>query len=270
MNPIAVARDVWKSFGDVQVLRGISLEMQAGEVFGIVGPSGSGKSTFLRCFNQLETIDRGELFVNGEVVGYALRDGKLYQHGDRKIAAQRSQVGMVFQKFNLFPHMTVLENVASGPVIVKGTERSKAEAQARRLLDRVGLASFCDRYPSQLSGGQQQRVAIARAIAMEPTMLLLDEPTSALDSELVGEVLAVMKDLAAEGRTMILVTHELAFAREVCDRVAFMEDGCVVECGPPEQLFGNPRQSRTREFLQRLHRPAAATSPVIPTASLSH
>ena len=258
--PIALARDIHKSFGDVQVLRGVSLEIQPGEVFGIVGPSGSGKSTFLRCFNQLETIDRGELFVNGEVAGYALRDGKLYQHADRQIAEQRSRVGMVFQKFNLFPHMTALQNVASGPTIVKGVDKATAEAQARRLLDRVGLAGFYDRYPMQLSGGQQQRVAIARAIAMEPTLLLLDEPTSALDSELVGEVLAVMKDLAAEGRTMVLVTHELAFAQEVCDRVAFMEDGRVVECGPPEQLFGNPQQARTREFLQRLHRPAPSTA----------
>lgn len=258
MSTIALARNVWKSFGNVEVLRGVSVEVKKGEVFGIIGPSGSGKSTLLRCFNQLETIDRGDLFVNGEVVGYQLREGKLYEHTDRQLAAQRSRVGMVFQKFNLFPHMTALDNVASGPRIIKNAESASAAQLARSLLDRVGLADLYDRYPSQLSGGQQQRVAIARALAMEPTMLLLDEPTSALDPELVGEVLEVLKDLAAEGRTMMVVTHELNFAREVCDRIAFMDYGVIVECGSPAEIFDNPTHPRTREFLQRLHSPTPA------------
>jgi len=252
MTPIVVARDVWKSFGAVPVLRGVSIAVSPGEVFGIIGPSGSGKSTFLRCLNLLERIDRGDLFVNGEFAGYRFRDGRLYELPERGVAAQRVRTGMVFQRFNLFAHMTALENVACGPTIVAKESRATAQADGRRLLDQVGLAGLYDRYPSQLSGGQQQRVAIARAIAMKPALLLFDEPTSALDLELVDEVLRVIRGLAEEGRTMIIVTHELAFARDVCDRIAFMDGGQIVECAPAKEFFDAPRQPRSREFLQRL------------------
>lgn len=252
MTPIVVARDVWKSFGAVPVLRGVSIAVSPGEVFGIIGPSGSGKSTFLRCLNLLERIDRGDLFVDGEFAGYRLHDGRLYELPERAVAAQRVRTGMVFQRFNLFAHMTALENVACGPTVVARASRAAAQAEGRRLLDQVGLVGLYDRYPSQLSGGQQQRVAIARAIAMRPALLLFDEPTSALDPELVDEVLRVIRGLAAEGRTMIIVTHELAFARDVCDRIAFMDDGQIVECAPAKEFFDAPRQPRSREFLQRL------------------
>jgi polar amino acid transport system ATP-binding protein len=252
MTPIVVARDVWKSFGAVPVLRGVSVEVSPGEVFGIIGPSGSGKSTFLRCLNLLERIDRGDLFVNGEFAGYRFCDGRLYELPERDVATQRVRTGMVFQRFNLFAHMTALENVACGPTVVARQSRAVAQAEGRRLLDQVGLADLYDRYPSQLSGGQQQRVAIARAIAMRPSLLLFDEPTSALDPELVDEVLRVIRGLAGEGRTMIIVTHELAFARDVCDRIAFMDDGRIVECAPAKSFFDAPRKPRSREFLQRL------------------
>jgi polar amino acid transport system ATP-binding protein len=252
MKPIVVARDVWKSFGAVPVLRGVSIDVSPGEVFGIIGPSGSGKSTLLRCLNLLERIDRGDLFVNDEFAGYRLRDGRLYELTERAVAAQRVRTGMVFQRFNLFAHMTALENVTCGPTVVAKESRPAAQAEGRRLLDQVGLAGLHDRYPSQLSGGQQQRVAIARAIAMRPALPLLDEPTSALDPELVDEVLRVIRGLAGEGRTMIIVTHELAFARDVCDRIAFMDDGQIIECAPAKEFFDAPRQPRSREFLQRL------------------
>ena len=257
MIPAVLARDLRKSFGAVEVLRGISLEIMPGEVFGMIGPSGSGKSTFLRCLNSLETVDGGDLYVNGEFVGYRMDKGRLLELTDKELAAQRRRAGMVFQRFNLFAHMTALENVVRGPVVVKKEPRAEAEAEGRRLLNLVGLKGLYDRYPVQLSGGQQQRVAIARAMAMKPEILLFDEPTSALDPELVDEVLDTIKRLAAEGRTMIVVTHELAFARDVCDRVAFMEQGQLVECAPAAELFGAPKMPRTRDFLQRLNATAA-------------
>lgn len=253
MTPAILSRDVRKSFGTVEVLRGISLDVQPGEVFGIIGPSGSGKSTFLRCLNSLESIDGGDLYVNGEFVGHRFDRGKLYQLNDRELAAQRMRTGMVFQRFNLFAHMTALENVISGLIIVRKMPKAVAMERGRRHLDQVGLAGLYDRYPVQLSGGQQQRVAIARAIAMEPEILLFDEPTSALDPELVDEVLETIKTLARQGRTMVVVTHELAFARDVCDRVAFMDKGQLVECAPATELFGAPKTARTRDFLQRFH-----------------
>ena len=253
MIPAVLARDLRKSFGSVEVLRGISLEVKPGEVFGIIGPSGSGKSTFLRCLNSLETVDSGDLYVNGEFVGHRFRDGRLHELSDRELSAQRMRTGMVFQRFNLFAHMTALENVVRGPVVVKKTPRTQAEAEGRRLLDLVGLKGLYERYPVQLSGGQQQRVAIARAMAMQPDILLFDEPTSALDPELVDEVLETIRQLARDGRTMVVVTHELAFARDVCDRVAFMEQGQLVECAPAAELFANPQMPRTRDFLQRLN-----------------
>ncbi len=251
MTPVILARNVRKSFGPVEVLRGVSLEVAAGEVFGIIGPSGSGKSTFLRCLNSLETVDDGDLYVNGEFVGYRIDGGVMRQLTDREVAAQRTRTGMVFQRFNLFAHMTALENVCCGPVVVKRLPREEALRQGRLLLDQVGLGGLYDRYPVQLSGGQQQRVAIARAIAMEPGVLLFDEPTSALDPELVDEVLDTIRQLARQGRTMVVVTHELAFARDVCDRVAFMEQGQLIECASAADLFGAPEKQRTRDFLQR-------------------
>ncbi|KAB0268059.1 amino acid ABC transporter ATP-binding protein [Microvirga brassicacearum] len=253
MIPAILARDLRKSFGSVSVLRGVSLDVQPGEVFGIIGPSGSGKSTFLRCLNSLETIDSGDLYVNGEFVGYCFERGNLRELSDREQSAQRMRIGMVFQRFNLFAHMTALENVTSGPIIVKKLSRVDAGEQGRHLLDQVGLAGLYDRYPVQLSGGQQQRVAIARAMAMDPEILLFDEPTSALDPELVDEVLETIRQLAQQGRTMVVVTHELLFARDVCDRIAFMDQGQLIECAPAEDLFATPQKQRTRDFLQRFN-----------------
>ncbi|TDD57588.1 amino acid ABC transporter ATP-binding protein [Kribbella antibiotica] len=246
------AINVRKSFGAVEVLKGIDLTVDAGEVVSLLGPSGSGKSTFLRCINHLERIDGGEISVNGELVGYRRQNGRKYELRPRETAAARRHVGMVFQRFNLFPHRTAVENVMEAPLFVKRETRAAAKQQALDLLDRVGLADKAAAYPAQLSGGQQQRVAIARALAMRPTLMLFDEPTSALDPELVGEVLEVMKGLAAEGMTMIVVTHEIGFAREVCHRVVFMDAGVVVEAGPPQQVLTNPSHARTRTFLQKV------------------
>lgn len=256
MSCAILARNLKKSFGAVEVLKGVSLDVAVGEVFGIIGPSGSGKSTLLRCLNSLETIDDGDLYVNGEFVGYRYRDGALRALNDKELAAQRRQTGMVFQRFNLFSHMTALENVACGLRVVRGVDRREAEAVGRELLDQVGLAGLYQRYPAQLSGGQQQRVAIARAMAMQPSVLLFDEPTSALDPERVDEVLETIRRLAGQGRTMVVVTHELAFAREVCDRVAFMENGQLIECAPAAQLFSRPTHPRTRHFLRSFCSPS--------------
>lgn len=243
---------VSKHFGSNQVLRDISLTVEKGEVLVLLGPSGSGKSTLLRCVNQLERIDGGRIDVNGELVGYQQKNGKFYQLHPKQVSRQRIHTGMVFQNFNLFPHLTVLENICIGPSVGKREKKADVEKRARQLLDRVGLANRGDFYPRQLSGGQQQRVAIARALAMKPELMLFDEPTSALDPELVGEVLAVMKDLAQEGMTMVVVTHEIGFAREVADKVAFMDGGVVVENGKPADVIGNPQHKRTAEFLARV------------------
>ncbi|MEO7126954.1 MAG: amino acid ABC transporter ATP-binding protein [Nakamurella sp.] len=246
------AESVRKSFGHIEVLSGVSMTVQRGEVACLLGPSGSGKSTFLRCVNHLEKIDGGRMWVDGAMVGYR-RSGKvLHELNDREVARHRAGIGMVFQSFNLFPHRTALDNVLEGPIVVKRARRRQVESVALELLDRVGLADRAHHYPSQLSGGQQQRVAIARALAMEPSLMLFDEPTSALDPELVGEVLDVMKDLAASGMTMIVVTHEMGFAREVADTVHFMADGVVVESGSPAAVLGNPQQERTRSFLAKV------------------
>jgi polar amino acid transport system ATP-binding protein len=247
-----VAANVTKSFGNLQVLKGIDLTVDKGEVVTLLGPSGSGKTTFLRLINQMERLDGGRIWVDGELVGVEERNGKLHERTDADIARQRSKIGMVFQRFNLFPHKTAIENVTEAPRIVKKMPADKARTQAMELLSQVGLADKADNYPSQLSGGQQQRVAIARALAMEPELMLFDEPTSALDPELVGEVLAVMRQLATKGMTMIVVTHEMSFAREVADRVVFMDAGVVVEHGIPSQVLGNPREERTRTFLARV------------------
>jgi polar amino acid transport system ATP-binding protein len=249
--PLVRARNVHKSFHHVEVLKGIDLDVKAGEVVVILGPSGSGKSTFLRCINRLETIDKGSIFVDGEQIGYQLRNDKLQPLSNRAIAAQRSKIGMVFQQFNLYPHMTVLQNVIEAPIGVHGRNRDEAIAEARELLAKVGMSHKVNAYPRQLSGGQQQRVAIARALAIRPTLMLFDEPTSALDPELVGEVLTTMRSLADQGLTMIVVTHEIGFAREAADRVVFMDGGRVVEEGPPEAVLENPQHPRTRSFLSR-------------------
>ncbi|MER7504045.1 amino acid ABC transporter ATP-binding protein [Nonomuraea pusilla] len=249
------AEQVWKSFGQLEVLKGIDLEVRNGEVVCVIGPSGSGKSTFLRCLNHLEKINAGRLWVNGQLMGYRERGGKLHELREKEVAAQRRDIGMVFQRFNLFPHMTALENVVEAPIRVKRQAKASAMERGRELLTRVGLGDRCDSYPSQLSGGQQQRVAIARALAMEPKLMLFDEPTSALDPELVGEVLGVMRELALDGMTMVVVTHEMGFAREVADRVVFMDGGVVVEEGPPSQVIGDPKHERTRAFLSRVLRP---------------
>ncbi|MDR3097419.1 MAG: amino acid ABC transporter ATP-binding protein [Paraburkholderia sp.] len=249
MNPIVRAVNVRKSYGDFRALQGITLDVVKGEVLCVIGPSGSGKSTFLRCINQLEQISDGALWVNGELAGYRRVGNRLYELTERQVARQRLATSMVFQRFNLFPHKTALENVIEGPVQVLKRRRAEAQEEARTLLARVGLAHKCDAFPSELSGGQQQRVAIARALAMHPQLMLFDEPTSALDPELVGEVLAVMRDLASTGMTMIVVTHELGFAREVANRVVFMDQGQVIEAGPPEQVLGEPRHARTRDFI---------------------
>jgi polar amino acid transport system ATP-binding protein len=246
------AEGVRKRFGLIEVLRGIDLVVTRGEVMCVLGPSGSGKSTFLRCINHLENVDAGRLFVDGELVGYAQRGGRLYELGEAEVARKRAEIGMVFQRFNLFPHMTALGNIVEAPIRVKGVSRAEAERRGRELLDRVGLAGREATYPRQLSGGQQQRVAIARALAMDPKLMLFDEPTSALDPELVGEVLDVMRDLATSGMTMIVVTHEIGFAREVGDALVFMDEGVVVESGPPKQVLTDPQHERTRAFLSKV------------------
>ncbi|WTL36572.1 amino acid ABC transporter ATP-binding protein [Nocardia sp. NBC_01503] len=243
---------VCKNFGALNVLKGISLEVKRGEVMCLIGPSGSGKSTFLRCINHLEVVNAGRLYVDGDLVGYREKAGKLYEMPPRDAARQRRDIGMVFQHFNLFPHRTVLENVIEAPTQVKKLKKADAIARARTLLDRVGLADKADSYPAQLSGGQQQRVAIARALAMDPKLMLFDEPTSALDPELVGEVLGVMRELAADGMTMIVVTHEMGFAREVADQLVFMDAGVVVEAGNPREVLANPQHDRTKAFLSRI------------------
>jgi polar amino acid transport system ATP-binding protein len=248
-RPLVRIRGLRKSFGAHPVLDGVDLDVRQGEVTVLLGPSGSGKSTLLRCVNHLERPDAGFVEVGGELVGYRYRGGRLHELGQRAITRQRAGVGMVFQQFNLFPHLTVLDNLVEAPVAVHGVPRRQAVAKARELLDRVGLAGRESAFPRQLSGGQQQRVAIARALAMEPQLLLFDEPTSALDPELVGEVLAVMKDLAESGMTMLLVTHEIAFAREVADAVVFLDGGRVLESGTPEDVLSRPRHERSRAFL---------------------
>jgi polar amino acid transport system ATP-binding protein len=246
------AEAVHKSFGRLEVLRGIDLEVQPKEVMCMIGPSGSGKSTFLRCINHLEKIDAGRLSVDGELVGYRQHGDKLYELGDAEVCKKRSEIGMVFQRFNLFPHMTALDNVTEAPIRVKGESRQVAVERARRLLERVGLADKVDVYPNQLSGGQQQRVAIARALAMQPKLMLFDEPTSALDPELVGDVLDAMRGLAEDGMTMVVVTHEMGFAREVGDSLVFMDAGVIVESGKPRDILSNPQQERTRAFLSKV------------------
>ena len=246
------AAQVRKSFGRLEVLRGIDLSVDHGEVLCLIGPSGSGKSTFLRCINHLEKIDVGELAVDGELVGYRRSGNRLYELKDREVCSKRAEIGMVFQGFNLFPHMTVLDNVMCGPVRVKKESTATATERAHRLLERVGLAEKVKSYPNQLSGGQQQRVAIARALAMEPKLMLFDEPTSALDPELVGEVLDVMRALAEEGMTMVVVTHEMGFAREVGDTMVFMDAGVVVESGDPRAVITAPEHERTRAFLSKV------------------
>ncbi|MHC6223031.1 amino acid ABC transporter ATP-binding protein [Arthrobacter sp. MMS24-S77] len=246
------AENVHKSFGLNEVLKGINLEVRSGEVVCLLGASGSGKSTFLRCINHLETLSNGRIWVGESVVGYRQEGNRLFELSDKQAARQRQSIGMVFQRFNLFPHMTVLENIIEGPVLVKKEKPAEARKFASELLARVGLAGREDSYPRQLSGGQQQRVAIARALAMRPELILFDEPTSALDPELVGEVLDVMKDLALSGLTMIVVTHEIGFAKEVADRVAFMHNGQIVEMGPPSEVIGNPQHERTQAFLSRV------------------
>jgi polar amino acid transport system ATP-binding protein len=251
-GPMVKAEGVHKRFGRQEVLKGITLEVMPGEVMCLLGPSGSGKSTFLRCINHLEKINAGRLAVDGELVGYRQVGDRLHELRESEIARRRAEVGMVFQHFNLFPHMTALENVTCAPIRVKGIGREQARQRGAELLERVGLADKLDVYPAQLSGGQKQRVAIARALAMEPKLMLFDEPTSALDPELVGEVLQVMQQLARDGMTMVVVTHEMGFARGVADSVVFMDAGVVVECGPPGEVLDNPRHERTRAFLSKV------------------
>jgi polar amino acid transport system ATP-binding protein len=250
--PVVKAEQVHKRFGRAEVLKGIDLAVARREVMCIVGPSGSGKSTFLRCINHLEKIDSGRLSVDGELVGYRERGGKLYEMRESEVARQRRGIGMVFQRFNLFPHMTALENLMEAPLRVKKQEKAEVRARAQALLDRVGLGDRGDAYPSQLSGGQQQRVAIARALCMEPKLMLFDEPTSALDPELVGEVLDVMRRLAEDGMTMIVVTHEMGFAREVGDSFVFIDGGVVVESGTPREVLAHPQHERTKAFLSKV------------------
>ena len=252
MTTMVKAEQVCKSFGALQVLKGVTLEVQRGQVMCIVGPSGSGKSTFLRCINHLEQVNAGRLYVDGDLIGYRERGGKLHEISPKDAAKQRRDIGMVFQHFNLFPHRTALDNIAEAPMQVKGVKREAAVKKARELLDRVGLSPKAEAYPAQLSGGQQQRVAIARALAMEPKLMLFDEPTSALDPELVGEVLAVMKQLAGEGMTMLVVTHEMGFAREVADELVFMDGGVIVESGNPREVLANPKHERTKAFLSKV------------------
>jgi polar amino acid transport system ATP-binding protein len=251
-EPVVRAEGVRKRFGRLEVLRGIDLTVDAGQVFCIIGPSGSGKSTFLRCINHLENVDGGRLWVAGELVGYQQRGDKLYEMKEAEVARKRAEIGMVFQRFNLFPHMTVLENCVEAPVRVKRLHRKAAAELATKFLDRVGLADKMKAYPNQLSGGQQQRVAIARALCMQPKLMLFDEPTSALDPELVGEVLDVMRQLALEGMTMVVVTHEMGFAREVGDALVFMDDGVIVEAGHPREVIAGPQHERTKAFLSKV------------------
>ncbi|MER7210354.1 amino acid ABC transporter ATP-binding protein [Streptosporangium sp. NPDC000239] len=248
-RPMVRIRSVRKCFGPVEVLKGISLDVPVGGVVCVVGPSGSGKSTLLRCVNRLETIDSGRIWVDGDLIGYTERDERLHHLRPAQLCAQRQDIGMVFQRFHLFPHRTALENVMEGPVVVKGVPREAARRRAMELLERVGLAERATHYPAQLSGGQQQRVAIARSLAMDPKLMLFDEPTSALDPELVQEVLAVMRDLAASGMTMMVVTHEMGFAREVGDNLVFIDGGVIVEQGDPRQVLANPANDRFRAFL---------------------
>ncbi|MFV2020766.1 amino acid ABC transporter ATP-binding protein [Micromonospora sp. LOL_023] len=251
-DQMVYAENVHKSFGSLDVLNGVDLAVRPGEVCCVIGPSGSGKSTFLRCINHLEKIDGGRIWVDGSLVGYRERGGKLHELPDREVAAQRQAIGMVFQRFNLFPHMSALANVMEAPLRVRRQPKAAVREQALALLDRVGLADKAQAYPGRLSGGQQQRVAIARALAMRPKLMLFDEPTSALDPELVGEVLDVMRDLARDGMTMIVVTHEIGFAREVGDSLIFMDGGVVVEAGEPRQVLVDPRHERTRAFLSKV------------------
>ncbi len=265
--PLVRAVNVMKSFHGNQVLKGIDMDVHRGEVVCLLGPSGSGKTTFLRCINQLETIDGGRIWVDGELMGYDDRGGTLYRLNNKQIAAQRRDIGMCFQRFNLFPHKTVLENVMEAPIQVKGENKAEVEKRALDLLAKVGLADKPSAYPGQLSGGQQQRVAIARALCMQPKLMLFDEPTSALDPELVGEVLTTMRELAETGMTMIVVTHEMAFARDVADRVVFMDGGVVVEQGHPKDVINNPQHPRTQTFLRRMateqHQPIPEVLPVV-------
>ncbi|MYR05327.1 ATP-binding cassette domain-containing protein [Gordonia sp. SID5947] len=251
-QPMVQADRVCKSFGSLEVLKGITLEVGRGEVLCLIGPSGSGKSTFLRCVNHLEVVNAGRLYVDGDLIGYRERGDKLYEMSPKDAARQRRDIGMVFQHFNLFPHRTALENVIEAPTQVKKQSKKDASERARYLLERVGLSEKADTYPAQLSGGQQQRVAIARALAMEPKLMLFDEPTSALDPELVGEVLGVMRELAASGMTMVVVTHEMGFAREVADQLVFMDAGVVVEKGVPRDVLASPQHQRTQSFLSKL------------------
>lgn len=255
-EPMVKVRGVHKFFGDLHVLKGVDLTVMPGEVCVLLGPSGSGKSTLLRCINELETISAGRIWVGGDLMGLRVKEqgGKetIYRLHEKVIARQRSRIGMVFQRFNLFPHRTALQNITEAPVNVKKVPRAQAKTQALKLLERVGLSDRAEHYPSELSGGQQQRVAIARAMAMEPELMLFDEPTSALDPELVGEVLAVIQDLAQSGMTMVVVTHEVGFAREVGDHVVFMDDGVIVEQGPPSQVIDNPQEARTAEFFSKV------------------
>ena len=251
-KPLVKIEGLHKYYGHHHVLRGIDMTVNQGEVSVVIGPSGSGKSTMLRCVNLLESISAGRISVGGQLIGYREVNGKLHDLKTKEIAAQRREIGMVFQRFNLFPHKTALQNVMEAPVHVKGQSKAAAQKRALELLDRVGLADRSGHYPSQLSGGQQQRVAIARALAMDPELMLFDEPTSALDPELVGDVLNVMKDLAKSGMTMIVVTHEIGFAREVGDTLTFMDGGVVVESGDPREIIANPQHARTKEFLSRV------------------
>ncbi|MEU2235075.1 amino acid ABC transporter ATP-binding protein [Streptomyces vietnamensis] len=251
-TPMVHAEGVRKHFGKLEVLKGIDLTVERGQVCCLLGPSGSGKSTFLRCINHLEKIDGGRLAVDGQLVGYRQQGDKLHELREREVAERRRDIGMVFQRFNLFPHMTAVENVMEAPVKVGSVPKNEAREQARELLARVGLGDRAQHYPAQLSGGQQQRVAIARALAMRPKLMLFDEPTSALDPELVGDVLDVMRQLAADGMTMVVVTHEIGFAREVGDTAVFMDEGVVVEAGDPRQVLVDPEQERTRAFLSKV------------------
>ncbi|MEV6019445.1 MULTISPECIES: amino acid ABC transporter ATP-binding protein [unclassified Streptomyces] len=250
--PMVRAEGVRKHFGKLEVLKGIDLTVERGQVCCLLGPSGSGKSTFLRCINHLEKVDGGKLTVDGDLVGYRQQGTRLYELREREVAERRRNIGMVFQRFNLFPHMTAVENVSEAPLKVAKISKSQAREQAHQLLEQVGLGDRAHNYPSQLSGGQQQRVAIARALAMKPQLMLFDEPTSALDPELVGEVLDVMRQLAADGMTMVVVTHEIGFAREVGDTAVFMDNGVVVEAGDPRTVLVAPEQERTRAFLSKV------------------